>query len=362
MDIIPFFELALFLHFEGRARLFGQPRRWPLVSITGEAAMTIIYTDDAFLDHGADDHPECPRRLVRILDHLGSAGLLDQCRPGKIAPATPSMLRLVHGDSQIANVREWSSLGGHQPREAADTLITRRSYDVSLQAIGATLSAVDSVIAGEDSSALCLIRPPGHHATDKRSMGFCLFNNVAVAARYAQRAHQVGRVLIVDWDVHHGNGTQDIFYEDESVVFFSIHRHPFYPGTGQTHETGSRKGLGSTINVPLELGVSRKEYLSAYQAGLERAIRFAKPDLVLISAGFDAHHADPIGSLGLEAEDYRTLTDAVVEVARTHAEGRVISCLEGGYNLTALGQSLEQHLRGLLDGREAAGTRSGNRG
>jgi acetoin utilization deacetylase AcuC-like enzyme len=181
-------------------------------------------------------------------------------------------------------------------------------------------------------------------------MGFCLFNNIALAAHHAKTAHQLTRLFIVDWDVHHGNGTQDIFYEDPEVLFFSIHRYGtgFYPGTGTEDETGRGKGLGYTLNVPVRYGTSRKDYHERFTRALEKAADKIKPELVLISAGFDAHARDPIGSLGLEVEDFVTLTGQVLEVARTHAQGRLVSCLEGGYNLEALAESVQAHLEGLL--------------
>jgi acetoin utilization deacetylase AcuC-like enzyme len=232
----------------------------------------------------------------------------------------------------------------------ADTVVCPASYQVALTAASTAAAAVDAVVDGGHNNALCLVRPPGHHATHRTSMGFCLFNNVAVAARYAQRQHRLDRILIVDWDVHHGNGTQDIFYDDETVTFLSIHRFPFYPGTGSSGETGTGKGLGHTINVPVVYGASRKEYFSLFQQGLEKAVKVARPDLILISAGFDAHEQDPIGSLGLKTDDFATLTSLVMDVAQSHCQGRVVSCLEGGYDRKALAASVEAHLGALLKG------------
>jgi acetoin utilization deacetylase AcuC-like enzyme len=181
-------------------------------------------------------------------------------------------------------------------------------------------------------------------------MGFCLFNNIALAAHRARATHHLSRILIVDWDVHHGNGTQDIFYDDDVVTFFSIHRFGpgFYPGTGAAGETGQGPGLGHTINVPVRYGTAPKEYHAQFNRALENIADKIKPELVLLSAGFDAHAQDPIGSLGLEVEDFVTLTERVLDVAKTHAGGRLVSCLEGGYNLHALAESVEAHLRGLL--------------
>jgi acetoin utilization deacetylase AcuC-like enzyme len=231
-----------------------------------------------------------------------------------------------------------------------DTVVSPASFRVALAAAGACSSAVDAVVAGPERRALCLVRPPGHHATPTHSMGFCLFNNVALAAHRARAVHGMNRVLIVDWDVHHGNGTQDAFYEDPAVMFFSAHRYGggFYPGTGAADETGSGRGLGATLNVPLRYGTSRPDYRAAFTRALEKAADASKPELVLLSAGFDAHARDPVGSLGLEVEDFVWLTRQVLEVARTHAGGRVVSCLEGGYNLEVLAESVQAHLEELL--------------
>jgi acetoin utilization deacetylase AcuC-like enzyme len=181
-------------------------------------------------------------------------------------------------------------------------------------------------------------------------MGFCLFNNVALAARHAQTKYDAHRVLIIDWDVHHGNGTQDIFYLDPSVFFFSIHRYPFYPGTGDSSETGSGKGLGTTLNVPVNFGTSRADYLDMFSRGLEKSIAVAKPDLVIVSAGFDAHADDPVGNLGLVSEDFAAMTKKVMEAANAHCGGRIVSCLEGGYNVDALAESVSAHIATLTDG------------
>jgi acetoin utilization deacetylase AcuC-like enzyme len=216
-------------------------------------------------------------------------------------------------------------------------------------AAGAACDAVDRVLSGEDRTALCIVRPPGHHALPERAMGFCLFNSIAIAARCAVDKHNLDRVLIVDWDVHHGNGTQDIFYADGRVGFFSIHRWPFYPGTGASDETGTGTGLGMTRNVPVPFGTSRDAYRDAFRDGLEEIAARIKPQLVLVSAGFDAHREDPIGSLGLEVEDFGVLTKDVLDVASVHSGGRVVSLLEGGYNVERLAESVALHLEGLLD-------------
>jgi acetoin utilization deacetylase AcuC-like enzyme len=309
--------------------------------------VTILYTDELFLRHETARHPECPARLVAIMSRLDRPGLLDRCKRGTFAPLTPEEVALVHAPNVAADARRLCEKGGGLLE--ADTVCSPASYQVALAAAGACASAVDAVLDGVDRTALCLVRPPGHHATPTRSMGFCLFNNIALAARRALD-RGLSRVLIVDWDVHHGNGTQDIFYEDPRVTFLSVHRfgHGFYPGTGDADETGTGDGLGATINVPLRFGTRREDYHAAFRSALEKTADRYKPELVLVSAGFDAHALDPIGSLGLDVEDFATLTRAVLNVAETHSAGRLVSCLEGGYHWGALAESVQAHLETLL--------------
>jgi len=307
--------------------------------------VTLVYTDPIFQQHDTGRHPETSRRLASIGQRLDATGLLSDCPRGALRAATTTELQSVHAPGQIELVAELAGEGGGAIDP--DTPVSARSYEVALQAVGAATSAVDAVMSGKHRNALCLVRPPGHHATQTGIRGFCCFKNVAVAARHAEAAHGVSRILIVDWDVHHGNGTQHIFYDVENVVFYSIHRHPFYPGTGKEHETGMGKGLGATINVPVAFGTDRKTYLSMFERGLERAAAQAKPELILLSAGFDAHAADPIGSLGLASEDFATMTRSLKQVADTYCKGRIVSCLEGGYDLDALGESVAAHLTEL---------------
>ena len=310
--------------------------------------MTLLYTDPLFLQHDTGPHPETADRLRAVTARLTKTDLPSRCRTGSYRPLTAETVSQIHSPRMVRSVEDIATHGGG--RLDPDTVVSPASFAVALAAAGACASAVDAVLRGDDSNALCLVRPPGHHATPTRSMGFCLFNNIALAAQHALTAHSLDRVLIVDWDVHHGNGTQDIFYDEPRVLFFSIHRYGmgFYPGSGDADETGEGKGLGYTENVPIRYGTSRKDYRGAYRNALEKAADKIKPQLVLVSAGFDAHALDPIGSLGLEVEDFVWLTRQVLDVAKTHCGGRLVSCLEGGYNLDVLAESVQAHLEELL--------------
>ena len=309
--------------------------------------MTLLYRDDRFLLHQTGSHPERPERLRAIHARLEQSGLLTRCTlPNVVSAADDDILR-VHPASHLKRIREFAEAGGG--RIEVDTVMSPDSADVAKLAVGAAVDAVSRVVSGRDSTALCLVRPPGHHALPDGPMGFCLFGNAAIAARTAVQRLGLDRVLVVDWDVHHGNGTQDVFYEDEQVGFFSAHRFPFYPGTGRKSETGRGSGLGTTFNLPLEFGISRLNYLSAFEHMLTRAADSIRPDLIVISAGFDAHADDPVGSLGLETEDFQTLTELVLQVADTHCGGRLVSILEGGYNVDRLADCVEVHFETLLN-------------
>ncbi|MBL8849637.1 MAG: histone deacetylase [Planctomycetaceae bacterium] len=308
----------------------------------------LLYSDPLFERHETGEHPECAERLRAIRRRLAASRLLAQTTAGTIRAATAEELGRVHPAPYQETVRAFARQGGGHLDP--DTIVSPESADVAVTAAGTACAAVDEVMAGRADRALCLSRPPGHHALPSRAMGFCLFNNIAVAAAHARAAHELDRVLIVDWDVHHGNGTQDIFYEDGAVHFLSAHRYPFYPGTGAADETGSGPGLGAIHNVPLKFGISRVGFRDAFRKGLEYLAERSRPQLVLISAGFDAHANDPIGSLGLESEDFGRLTEDVLDVARAHCGGRVVSVLEGGYGLDELAESVECHLSALLKG------------
>src|SRR5438270_5477704 len=313
-----------------------------------EMIMTLLYTDPLFLKHETGRHPETAARLRSVTARLEKAGLVKKCAAGTYKPLTEQVVGRLHDPKVVVAIKQLAAHGGG--RINPDTVVSPDSYQVALAAAGACVGAVDAVLKGDDRTALCLVRPPGHHATPTRAMGFCLFNNVALAAAHAKRQRKLTRVLLIDWDVHHGNGTQDIFYEDPEVLFYSIHRfgQGFYPGTGAAEETGKGKGLGYTLNVPVKFGTPRKDYHGLFTKALEKAADKIKPELVLLSAGFDPHAKDPIGSLGLETEDFTTLTRRVLEVAKAHAKGRLVSCLEGGYNVEILAETVQAHLEELL--------------
>lgn len=308
--------------------------------------MTLLYASPLFLEHDTGAHPEKAERLRRITAHLVEKGLDAQCRQPEVKAVSMTRLAYVHAPNYVADVEDFARTRGGYIE--ADTVVSRRSYDVALHAAGAVCDAAERVVRGEDKRALCLVRPPGHHALAQSAMGFCLFNNVAIAARVAIKELSLDRVLIVDWDVHHGNGTQDTFWEDQQVGFFSIHRYPFYPGTGNWDEVGAGAAKGTKRNLPIKFGTPRKEYLTRFTGELESFADRLKPQLVLVSAGFDAHRLDPIGSLGLEVEDFAELSQVVLRIAKTHSSGRVVSVLEGGYNVDVLPSCVEAHLRELL--------------
>lgn len=311
--------------------------------------MTLLYSDPLFQKHDTGKHhPETIKRLQVVVEHLDKTALAKKCTAGTYQPIAEEQVAKIHSAKQIQTIKQLAEHGGGNVD--ADTPVCADSFRVALAAAGACVAAVDAVIKGPEKNALCLVRPPGHHATPTTSMGFCLFNNIALAANHARTAHQLSRILIVDWDVHHGNGTQDVFFEDPEVAFLSIHRYGqgFYPGTGTADETGKGKGAGRIFNAPVRFGTSRKDYLSSFEGALEKAAKLVKPELVLISAGFDAHAKDPIGSLGLEIEDFVAMSKLVLDIAKTHAKDRVVSCLEGGYNLEILPLAVQAHLEELL--------------
>jgi acetoin utilization deacetylase AcuC-like enzyme len=308
---------------------------------------TALMSDPVFREHlVAVQHPERPERFDAVMNALASGGLVSRLQSVEARPATDDELLLCHTKSYLDTARA-DVASGRRFLSTGDTDITPNSWDVAARAVGGVLNAVDAVMSGAVNNAFCCVRPPGHHANASRGMGFCLLNNVAIAARYAQRRHGAERVMIVDWDVHHGNGTQDIFYADPSVFFFSTHQWPLYPGTGRADETGESRGQGSTMNFPFPAGSGRQEILGAMQQSLTPAAEDFRPDLVFISAGFDSRINDLLGGFTLTDSDFTDLTRLAMEIADRHAGGRVVSLLEGGYNLDGLASASRAHVEAL---------------
>ena len=307
----------------------------------------LVY-DPRYLDHdmGAG-HPESPNRLRAIMQQLeqsGTAARLTRIEPRK---AEDEWIMQIHEASYLEMLKAEAPATGRVSLDA-DTSLSPGSLTAAYLAAGGALAAVDAILSKKVDHVFCAVRPPGHHAEAGHAMGFCLFNNVAIAARYAQKRYGLSRVLIVDWDVHHGNGTQHSFEEDPSVLFFSTHQFPHYPGTGRATERGRGAGEGFTINVPMEAGEGDEEYRAVFQKTLVPAADAFKPEFVIISAGFDAHQEDPLASMGLTEEGYEDLTGIVAGIAKRYANGRILSSLEGGYHLTALAASVDRHIRALL--------------
>lgn len=303
-----------------------------------------------FLKHDTGPgHPERPARLTAVVNHLLGTQAWKRLTHLQPEAAEVDRIALVHPEAYIRRIEDRCNRG-ETVLDQGDTHVCAQSFDVARLAVGAVLDGVDQVAGNDLSAAFCAVRPPGHHAETATAMGFCLFNNAAIAARYAQRRHNVGRVAILDWDVHHGNGTQEIFYEDPSVLYISLHQYPFYPGTGAAEETGSGAGMGFTLNCPMRAGSGEKEYLEAFRSRILPALDRFEPELLLISAGFDAHRDDPLASIELTEESFAKMSRMIREVAERHCGGRIVSILEGGYDLNALAMSVEAHLSVLLEG------------
>jgi acetoin utilization deacetylase AcuC-like enzyme len=292
-------------------------------------------------------HPETPLRYEIVIRFLrADTELWNSLVEVTPEQASKGTIQAAHSPQHFKTV-EHAFEGGFD-RLDADTVISAESFDASLFAAGGAIAAVEAVMRGNARNAFAAVRPPGHHATRERAMGFCLFNNVAVAAKYAQNQYkEIERVAIVDWDVHHGNGTQGIFYDDPTVFFFSMHQYPWYPGTGSRGETGHGRGLGTTLNVPVKAHTPAAEQKRSFEAAIEEISTKIKPDLIFISAGFDAHLTDPLGQLRLEDPDFVSMTRTVKQWADEVCDGRIVSCLEGGYNLDTLGQTVAEHVHEL---------------
>jgi len=300
-----------------------------------------LLRDSSFFEHEWDGHPERPGRLQAIDEALEASGLLPECREVSFVGVGREWITRVHNDDVATMVFQTAESGGGflDP----DTYVSPRSDRAACRAVGAGLAAVKAVSSDGMQHALCLVRPPGHHATPTRSMGFCLFNNIAIAAEAALDRENVRKVAIVDFDVHHGNGTQDAFYGRGDVFFLSLHQWPHYPGTGLASEQGTGEGRGTNLNYPLPPGVLREDWFRCFNEGLEAVSDFG-PDMLLVSAGFDSHRADPLGDFPLSEEDFGQIGKALLQLAGSR---RVVSFLEGGYNLKVLGKCVVAYLQGL---------------
>jgi acetoin utilization deacetylase AcuC-like enzyme len=297
-------------------------------------------------DTGAH-HPEKPERYTTVMSALrGDERLWSDVVEIEAQEARRGYIQACHTPQHFKHVEEAVREGvGYLD---ADTMISMHSLEAALRGAGAACQAIDAIMEGAANNAFVPVRPPGHHATPDRAMGFCLFNNVAVAARYAQSRHkEIERVAIIDWDVHHGNGTQGIFYDDPSVFYFSTHQYPWYPGTGARGETGHGRGRGFTLNVPLRAMTPPADQRRAFDAAISDIATVFTPDLIMISAGFDAHNGDPLGQLLLSDEDFVRMTKVVKQWAAEACDGRIVSCMEGGYNLETLGETVRVHVREL---------------
>jgi acetoin utilization deacetylase AcuC-like enzyme len=305
---------------------------------------TQVFYDPATRRHEpSSGHPETPKRVDAVMEAVRTLERQGRLSVAAPRPATEDEILLVHTPQYLKLVRTETE-AGRRTLSTGDTEVSSGSLSAALAAAGTVVSAVDAVVSGQARNAFCAVRPPGHHASQARGMGFCVFNNIAIGARHAARRHGVERILIADWDVHHGNGTQEVFWSDGSVLFFDTHQHPWYPGTGSPNETGEGKGRGLVVNRPFPAGAGRDEILGAFRSGLVPAAERFRPQLVMISAGFDSRAGDPLGQFTLADADFAELTALLVEIARQHARGRVVSVLEGGYALDGLASAVGAHI------------------
>ena len=307
-----------------------------------------VYHPDYLLHIPPFEHPESPDRLIAINQHLESVGLL-----GTLVPVNPDypdngeILR-VHDPDYLRKL-ELACRRGDLTLDSGDTYLNKNSYSIALLSAAGAIAGAEAVATGKADRAFCAVRPPGHHADRSEGMGFCLLNNAAITARYLQARHGVSKVMIIDWDVHHGNGTQSIFYEDPSVFFFSIHENPafLYPGTGRRWETGKGAGVGTTLNAPMAPGAGDDEYRLAFEQLVAPAAERFRPEVFILSAGFDAHRDDPLADIQLTEEGFRFLSRFTIELANRFCGGKVVSLLEGGYERESLTRCTEIHIREL---------------
>ena len=302
-------------------------------------------SDPFYLKHKNEPHPENPGRLNAIQKNIESSKYYNNLTLIQPRKATVEDIAKVHGTGYIRSVED-SCRNGVRNLDA-DTVISSDSYQAALLSAGAGLEALDKILEGTVGNAFCAVRPPGHHAEQNKAMGFCLFNNVGVIARYAQDVKNIQKIFIFDWDVHHGNGTQHSFYKDSSIYYSSIHQYPFYPGTGGVDETGTGDGLGSNLNLPMQAYSCDADYINAIEHKLIPVIQKFNPDLIIISAGFDAHENDPLAQINLSTDCYGKMTQKLMEIANDVCNGRILSMLEGGYDYSALADSVKLHVETL---------------
>ena len=306
----------------------------------------LIYHPDFELHNTGNSHPEKRNRSKIIYDYIKKSAISHELAWFEPGPIDLRWVKKNHSIDYINYVKNTCLLGDNTI-DHGDTRVCPKTFEIACLAASAAIKGVDTVMNDNCQNAFCCCRPPGHHALHSSAMGFCFFNNIAIAARYAQEKYALNKILIIDWDVHHGNGTQASFYNDPSVFFFSAHQYPFYPGSGSSEEKGVGHGMGYTLNVPMPAGASIKHYRRAFNLSLTPTAYKFRPDLILISAGFDAHRDDPLATISLKNEDFGELTYLVKDIAEHFCHGRIVSVLEGGYNLSALPRSVYQHINAL---------------
>jgi acetoin utilization deacetylase AcuC-like enzyme len=307
----------------------------------------IAYHQDYLKHDTGRYHPECAQRLVSIVEHLKGKDIAHKLLWLTPHKADIEYVQLVHTSEYIHQVK--NAVKTNMRYLDADTIICKYSYDIALLAVGGVIQVIDEIIHGNISTGMALVRPPGHHAEMDRGMGFCIFNNIAIGAKYLQEKHDIHKIVIIDFDVHHGNGTQSIFYDNSKVLFCSFHQYPFYPGTGAEHEKGINNGYNFTLNYPMSSGTTIDEYQRIFEQELMPVLLEYKPEFILVSAGFDAYENDPLGGLCISQDGYYTLGKLIKEIANTTCNGRVASVLEGGYNISALGRLVEKYLHAFVD-------------
>jgi acetoin utilization deacetylase AcuC-like enzyme len=312
------------------------------------SATALIYHPDFSKHRVGQEHPERPQRITEVMQRIKASTFASDIQWIQAEEADDDPILLNHTTQHVDWVSNLTSLAQISP-VSADTHACPETPRIVRFGVGSVIKAIDMVMAGKAKNAFCAVRPPGHHAESDRAMGFCFFNNVAIGAHYLRQQYALERVAIIDWDVHHGNGTQNSFYRDEHVFFCSIHQAPHYPGTGAASETGQGKGLGSTLNIPVPYGSEDSSYFDIFKRRVGPALRTYNPDFILLSAGFDAHWRDPLGDIRLTTEGFRTLSKMVAEWAGLQSQGRLVSVLEGGYDLEGLCESTQVHLEALIE-------------